>query len=292
MNRAACATDSPETLTLVDALCMQRIRAFAMLFAVLAVASWSTPAAAQSTPRPSDLREIHSLAVYATVRIETRTGWGTGWLLAQSGRPVVITNAHVVRQMGRRAARVLFYAGSDQEPPAVIARVAHVSARIDLAFLRLQADPPASARPITMRASATVVRGERVVLGGNPVDDVGSSAVPLPFQMTEGVVTGHVAGASFAPCGAGRNCIVVDAASMGGSSGGPAFNVEGELVGMLWGGPVLGGEHRTVAVAVDARGDVTAAAVGRGRTEVQNPAFTYLIHARTIADELRSIERR
>lgn len=172
------------------------------------------------------------------------------------------------------------------------AHVAHVSARIDLAFLRLDADPPASARPITLHTSTTVVRGERVVLGGNPVDGVGGEAVPLPFQTTEGVVTGHVSGARFAQCGVGRNCIVIDAASMAGSSGGPAFNVQGELVGMLWGGPVLAGEHRTVAVAVDAHGEVSGAAVGRGRTEVQNPAFTYLIHARTIAEELRAIERR
>ena len=41
-------------------------------------------------------------------------------------------------------------------------------------------------------------------------------SIALPFQTTEGVVTGHVSGAGFKACGQGRNCVVVDAASLGG----------------------------------------------------------------------------
>ena len=71
--------------------------------------------------------------------------------------------------------------------------------------------------------------------------------------------------------------MVVDAASLGGSSGGPAFNRRGELVGMLWGGPVHAATVR----------------VGRGTarvsTGIENPSFAYLLHTRTIANELRRL---
>jgi hypothetical protein len=53
--------------------------------------------------------------------------------------------------------------------------------RIDLAVLQLEADPPPTARPIAMRTNTTVVRGERVVLGGNP-STLNGEATFLPFR--------------------------------------------------------------------------------------------------------------
>src|SRR5262249_42279079 len=113
--------------------------------------------------------------------------------------------------------------------------------------------------------SGDVYRGERIVLGGNPGD--------LEFQTTEGVVTGALPESIYArTCGSGRNCVVVDAASFAGSSGGPAINAQGQVVGMLWG---------TGASEVEcARGTPPA--------WVRNPTFAYLVHARTIESELRA----
>lgn len=231
------------------------------------------PGTAQSA---DDLRALHEQAVYATVRIEATGGAGSGWLLAQSGRPLVVTNAHVARLVPSRGrARVYFYAGSEAAAVEVAASRMYLSDRIDLGILRLEADPPATARPVVLRTDATVTRGERVVLGGNPVD---RGSIRLPFQTTEGVVTGHVSGNAYDQCGEGRNCVVVDAASFRGSSGGPALNVRGQLVGMLWGGPTQ------VAPTATTR-DV-------GVAVVQNPAFSYLIHVRTIADELQRLQHR
>ncbi len=217
----------------------------------------------------SDLRRLHERVVYATVRIHTATGVGSGWLLAQSGRPLVVTNAHVARTVGRES-RVYFYRGASEVEVSVPATRFHISRQIDLGILQLSEDPPDSARPVQLRTTIDVWRGERVVLGGNP--SAGNGTL-LPFQTTEGVVTGHVAGEPYRPCGTGNNCIVIDAASFQGSSGGPAFDMNGELVGMLWGGPLQ------------------RVAAGHGVAVVQNPAFSYLIHTRTIARELRSIER-
>jgi len=231
------------------------------------------PTAAQS----SDLREIHELAVYSMVRIQAADGAvGTGWLLAQSGRPLIITNRHVAEHVGSggRAGAALFYRGTGRSPERVRVRRFHLSAEVDLGILRLLDDPPSTARPIPMRTDTSVRRGERVVLGGNPSDGL---RVVLPFQTTEGVVTGHVSGSAYEQCGRGRNCIVIDAASFRGSSGGPVFNRHGQIVGMLWGGPTQ------VGLATNEGGS--------GATVVQNPTFSYLIHVRVLADELRRLER-
>ena len=207
--------------------------AFAGAFVACSPTAVAQPRADQARPR--DLRALHERAVYATVLITTPIASATGWLLAQAGRPLVITNAHVANTVGLRGASVFFYAGSERPPVEVHATRAWTSGRIDLGILRLDADAPSTARPLVLRTSTTVVRGERIVLGGNPATGQGGV---LPFQTTEGVVTGQIARSDFAQCGVGRNCIVIDAASFAGSSGGPALNVDGQLVGMLWGGPV------------------------------------------------------
>jgi S1-C subfamily serine protease len=137
-----------------------------------------------------------------------------------------------------------------------------------------------------MRTNTTVVRGERVVLGGNPGTVISGRPAYLPFQTSEGVVTGHIADREFDECGAGRNCVVVDAASMKGSSGGLALNLDGEVVGMLWGGPSLRGASRTVVVEPARR------IIAHGETELPNPSFAYLIHTQVMAEELRTMERR
>lgn len=244
--------------------------------ALLLVASMSgADASAQhveAAASGADLRELHERVVYATVRVQARGGSGSGWLLAQSGRPLVITNAHVARAAAR--ARVIFYRGSEESEVEVRAVAIHASRTTDLGILQLLDDPPSTARPVRLRTDTTVYRGQRVVLGGNPSGGLGRV---LPFQTTEGVVTGHVSGRAYRQCGSGRNCVVVDAASFQGSSGGPAFNTRGQLVGMLWGGP--------------AQLAPTATSRGRGVALVQNPAFSYLIHSRTIASELRRLER-
>lgn len=265
-----------------------RTTAVAAAIATLVIAY----AAAAQAPAPAaaggrDLRRLHERVVYATVLITTPRITATGWLLAQSGRPLVITNAHVANAIGALSrATVSFYAGSERAPVEVQATRTFVSRTIDLGILRLDADAPPTARPLVLRTTTTVVRGERIVLGGNPATGQGGV---LPFQTTEGVVTGQIARSDYAQCGPGRNCVVVDAASFAGSSGGPAVNVEGELVGMLWGGPVQSTRVQTTVVGQTPQGQ-TVAGVLEGAGVVVNTSFGYLIHTRTIAAELRTLE--
>lgn len=254
------------------------------LFLALTLHLDAMPASAQEARAQADLRALHSRVAHATVLIRAPDSIGSGWLLAQSGRPVVITNRHVVART--RTATVAFYTDSERPPVSVRATVWHRARDIDLAILRLDADPPPEAEPLEMRTDVTVVRGQRVVLGGNPQ---GAANDVLPFQTTEGVVTGHVSGSAYDECGPRRNCIVIDAASIAGSSGGPAFNIDGQLVGMVWGGPVQNARVGTTVIGATSRGEGVAG-VGFGRGDVGNPTLAFLIHTRVIGEELQRLQ--
>jgi S1-C subfamily serine protease len=213
-------------------------------------------AAGTGRAQDADLTAVHDLAVHAIVRVENDSAFGsnvgTGWLLEQAPgvRPIVVTARHVVE--GARAVEIQFYRGTATTAVIATGRVAYTSRRIDFAVVALDADPPPTSRALTLEPG-DLVRGQRVVLGGHPHG--------LPFQTTEGVVTGVMPEetASGGRCGDGRNCVVVDASSFGGSSGGPALNRAGHVVGMLWAGPG------------------------------SDSGFAFLIHVRTIQTELASI---
>jgi hypothetical protein len=220
------------------------------------------PARAQT----ADARDVHEIAVHALVRIEEPgVIIGSGWLLAQtSGRPLVITARHVADAAIGSTMTVGFYQGAGRSLVEQEAEVVFRSVTADIAALRLSEDPPSNARALSLAASDPA-RGERIVVGGHPMG--------LEFQTTEGTITGALPGTDdTASCGVGRLCLVVDAASFSGSSGGPAINAAGELVGMIWGGPAM------------------LLSTGRGMLPawVENPAFTYLLHVRVIEDELRA----
>jgi hypothetical protein len=224
-------------------------------------------------PAPADARTLHDRLAYATVHIITPSASGAGWLLEQPTRPLVITNRQLAESVDRRGARVLFYAGPDRTPVEVRASRASLSRRIDLGILSLDADPPATVRPLRPQADTTVVRGDRIVVGGSTSDPFNAALVP--FQTTEAVVTGTAAGRDYSPCAADGSCIVLDIPFFAGASGGPAFDSHGQLAGMLWGGPRLG-RLATPEATPGTR---------------QNPSLGYLIGARAIADDLTALER-
>lgn len=223
----------------------------------------------QEADAAQDLVAIHERAAYGMVRIESSRDGGvtaTGWLLEQREgvRPVIITNKHVAEAIRiPRIPEVLFYQGASQPALRLRGRFVYTSAAIDFAVIALDTDPPTSpsgTRALTIESS-DVRRGERIVLAGNPNT--------WQFQTTEGVVSGVAPGN--AACGRARNCIMVDAASMAGSSGGPALNRRGRVIGMLWGG-------QTFLQAFGLR--------------IDNTSFSFLIHARVLEEELATIAAR
>jgi S1-C subfamily serine protease len=239
------------------------------LVALLVSASARAPRSHAQDATP-DLVSLHETAVYGMAVVRFTGGFGSGWLLAQDEgvRPVLVTNAHVAVRVGATLEAEL-YGGAGQPVASVPCRVAYVSRTIDFAVAALLGDPPATARPLRLEPG-DVRRGERVVLAGNPG--------PLTFQTTEGVITGATPDETRVDgmCGRSRNCLVVDAASFSGSSGGPAINRNGRVVGMLWGGPtaIVEGPGRRVSGAV------------------ANSSFAYLLHSRAIDAELAAIAAR
>ncbi len=169
---------------------------------------------------PLDMREVHDRCVQSMVRIERPDGaFGSGFVTLLGERRVIVTNAHVAE--GADPIRVVLYDGT-----SLIAHARFVSDRIDLAVLLTEEPLTAPALEVS---DAALVRGERVVLGGNPGG--------LAFITTEGVVAGVVTGTllSDAACGEGNNCIVLDTEAEPGSSGGPVVDQQGHVIGMLWG---------------------------------------------------------
>lgn len=192
--------------------------------------------------RAMDLRHAHDRCVRGMVRLEREDGSvGTGWVAEMAGRRVVVTNAHVVEGVLRM--RAVPYGG---EP--VLAHVRVISTHIDLAILVPESELMTTDAvtgelipvPLLLIGSGPLVRGQRVVLGGNPGG--------LHFITTEGVVAGVVTNTrvSNQACGVGRNCIVLDTEGEQGCSGGPLVDAEGRVIGMLWG--VYSGSSLSIAI--------------------------------------------
>lgn len=240
---------------------MKRCSGYALLTAALLLTSVLAP---RAESQDGDLRAIHEAAVFSTVRIRLGRNFGTGWLLRQSSRPLILTSKDLV-PLARGRARIGYYQGTERPMVQGTARAVYVSESINLSILVPDQDVPDSARALEIE-SEELIRGERVVLAGHPHG--------LQFQTTEGVVTGHLPEHDLSrSCGLSRNCVTVDAASFAGSSGGPALNRRGRVVGMLWGAPILA-NHRGAP------------------TWVTNPSFAYLIHAHVLREELNRLRQR
>lgn len=224
------------------------------------------PAAAQGSEGGG--RALHQTVASALVRLRTRAGAGSGWLLERRGqRPLVVTSRHVlcpVRAPLSTCAtvpvRVEAYRGATTEPQVIRGAIAWVSIEADIAAVELAADPPASARPLALE-TGDVARGDRVVIGGDSHD--------IAFQTVDGTVSGVMHPSSFAAW-CGTPCMIADAPAFAGSTGGPVVNRAGRVVGMLW----------------DPRG----AQVGDGAVPPwsSDPVFALVIHAGTLHREIEA----
>jgi S1-C subfamily serine protease len=216
-----------------------------------------------------DLRTAHDRCVRSLARLERADGRvGSGWIAELAGQRVIVTNAHVVA--GVRVVRAFAYRGE-----AVLAHVRYVSPNIDLAVVVPEAELSAvddaglaaPAPALEVAAVTALVRGERVVLGGNPGG--------LYFITTEGVVAGVVSDThdSDEACGTGHNCVVLDGEGELGSSGGPVLDASGRVIGMLWG--VFTGSSLSIAIhasTLQRELDLAALALAQRRARPRQPA--------------------
>jgi S1-C subfamily serine protease len=143
---------------------------------------------------------------------------GTGVVILDNG--TILTNLHVVS--GAKRLSVIFSDGLESEATIVGARAEH-----DLAVIRAKTVPD-DLTPATLRSTSDLRLGDEVVAAG------------FPFGIGPSVSFGVISGLRReyqSPEGKRllTNLIQFDAAANPGSSGGPLFTTDGEVVGIVTG---------------------------------------------------------
>ena len=170
------------------------------------------------TPGQVYARNVQSV-VLITCEVRTNTfgqtmvgsSTGSGFILSSDG--YVVTNAHVVD--GASAIKVSTHAGDELE-----AKVVGTDTTNDVAVLKVEAEGlPA----VVLGSSDDLIVGDQVVAIGNPLGELTST-------MTVGYVSAK--DRDVTTDGKTINMIQTDAAINSGNSGGPLFNMKGEVVGI------------------------------------------------------------
>ena len=145
---------------------------------------------------------------------QTTTGesTGSGFILTENG--YVVTNCHVVE--GATSVSIVTHDGTEYP-----ANVVGYDDNNDVAVLKVEAE---GLSPVTLGSSSELIIGDMVVAIGNPLGELTST-------QTVGYVSGigrEVATDSLTTI----SMIQTDAAINSGNSGGPLFNMAGEVVGI------------------------------------------------------------
>ena len=139
---------------------------------------------------------------------------GSGFIISEDG--YVITNAHVVEDA--TTIKVLLSNGDE-----FVAKLIGMEEENDVAVLKIDSDK--SFDPILFGDSDKMIIGEDVLAIGNPLGE-------LTFSMTKGIVSAidrEIMVDNFTSI----NMFQVDCAVNEGNSGGPIFNMYGEVIGIV-----------------------------------------------------------
>ncbi len=137
---------------------------------------------------------------------------GSGFVLTQDG--YIVTNYHVVE--GATSITVQFKNGDEFD-----AKVVGAEEENDVAVLKIAAT---GLTPVRLGTSADLVVGEQVVAIGNPLGE-------MTFSMTHGMVSALDKALTMSD-GTVINVLQTDAAINSGNSGGPLFNMYGQVIGI------------------------------------------------------------
>lgn len=143
------------------------------------------------------------------------TGYGSGFIVSSTG--LILTNDHVLRNGTQIEVEI-------SDGRKFLAKLLHKDSKNDLALIKI---PATGLHPVTLGNSDGIELGEWVVGIGNPYG-IGQS-------LMIGIVSAQkrlIPGSGYPPL------IQIDAAMNLGNSGGPLFNLEGQVVGintiLLW----------------------------------------------------------
>ena len=167
--------------------------------------------------------QVYALAVNSVVGITTEAttnvfgqqavsaNAGTGFILTEDG--YIITNQHVVA--GADTITVTLYSGE-----TYAAELVGADASYDIAVLKIEAE---GLQPVSVGDSDTLQVGESVVAIGNPLGE-------LTWTMTNGIIS--ALNREINTDGNPQNMIQTNAAINSGNSGGPLFDMDGNVIGV------------------------------------------------------------
>jgi serine protease Do len=139
---------------------------------------------------------------------------GSGFVISEDG--YIVTNNHVIE--GADEITIEFYPGEGQPSESLEAEVVGTDPTTDIALLKVEPEGPLKFVQFGDSASAQV--GDWVMAMGNPLGQ--------GFSVSAGIVSAKAR----ALRGAYDDYIQTDAAINRGNSGGPLFNMEGEVIGV------------------------------------------------------------
>ena len=149
-----------------------------------------------------------------TVAASLPTGLGSGVL---SGDDMVLTAAHVIQSA--EFVKVRFHDGQ-----VVSAKVLSSSQQADVALLKLSGTPLGS-RPAVLGNSDDAKVGEQIIVVGAPYG--------LAYTLTAGHISNRIDPGEVGSGFAAMEFFQTDAAINQGNSGGPMFNMKGEVIGVV-----------------------------------------------------------
>ena len=179
---------------------------------------------------PADLfREVSPSVVSITARGPAGEGGGTGFVIDKEG--TIATNHHVIENATR--VRIKFAGGATFDDVELLVD----DSGADLALLRIDLSAPfdggrLDVKPLPLANSDEVVVGERAIVIGNPLG--------LESTLTDGLVSPRRIYEN-------RAWIQFSAPIGSGNSGGPVFNMRGEVIGVATAS--LSGREHGAAVA-------------------------------------------
>ena len=192
--------------------------------------SAGTSGASVST-KPSGTTDIYSLGCKQAVGITTEvttTNWfgqtsssavsGSGFVVTTDG--YIVTNYHVIEAAYQRNYKVsvMFYDGKTYD-----ATIVGVEEENDVAVLKIDAT---GLTPVVVGDSESIHVGEEVYAIGNPLGE-------LAFTMTTGHVSALDRKITTNESASAINMFQFDAAVNSGNSGGPLYNAEGKVIGIV-----------------------------------------------------------
>ena len=163
-------------------------------------------------------RNVHSVVliestIVSEVMGQTATGVasGSGFIMSEDG--YVVTNFHVVE--GATSVNVVLYDGK-----SLPAQLVGYDSTNDIALLKVEAN---GLSPVVLGSSDDLIVGDQVVAIGTPLGELTSTLTVGYVSAKERTVSTD---------GTVMNMIQTDAAINSGNSGGPLFNMKGEVVGI------------------------------------------------------------